>query len=161
MRRSRFLRRIAEAVTLVFLAALGGCGGRESAHKSVSQWVDELKAAYISDGIRGFDAARNSMIANEKLLPDDLDHDTAAMVLGLGETGSTKKEAKLTAQLQSLAMFIETHPGRARAEQEELEGKLFSYSFGNGPIDYDSVPAKLADLYFIIANGKDARPETN
>lgn len=125
----------------------------ERGRNNVLAWVGDLKAAYISGGIRGFDAAKNSMIANEGVLPDDLDHDTAAMVLGLGETGTIKKEAELTVQLRSLAKYIEAHPRRARAEYEQLRDKLFSYSFGNGPIDYESVPAKLADLYSLIANG--------
>ncbi len=128
-----------------------GTSGQD--HKNVSEWVDDLRAAYRAEGIRGLDETRRRMIVNESLLREDPAYDTAAMLLGLGETAITAKESELTAELRTLAKYIEMHPGQSRDEYDRLRGKLFSYSFGNGPVEPDSVPAKLADLYSLIADG--------
>lgn len=148
-------------VMAALFVVIVGCGSKEDhvepmdvAEFRVSEWINQLEAAYRTEGVRGFLFTRDSMRADKSALQDDLDYDTASMVLGLRETEITKKESELTAQLRSLASYIETHPGQARAQQEELEGRLFSYSFGNGPVDYDSVPARLAALYSMIAKEK-------
>jgi len=126
---------------------------RGGAEKSVSEWMDELKAVCVSRGIEGFNATRNLMIAHQSELQDDPEYDTVSMVLGLGETVITKKEAELAGRLRTLARYVEEHPGRSGLVWMRLRAKLYSYSFGNGPIDEDSVPARLAAGYEVIAKG--------
>lgn len=127
--------------------------GRQGTAKGVSDCVDELKAAYLADGMHAFDAKRKLMIANESLLRSDPEYDTVGMVLGLGETEITRKEAELAKRLRTLAKYIEAHPRRSGVVWMRLTDKLYSYSFGNGPIGEDSVPVKLAALYEVIAKG--------
>ena len=123
----------------------------QAANLSLSQWIDELKKAYVSRGIEGFEAARRSLADQASTVADGPDYDTAAMVLRLGETPITQKEESLTRKLRTLAQFIEAHPGKSGGESERLGDSLLSYAFGNSAIDDGSVPARIVALYEVIA----------
>jgi hypothetical protein len=97
------------------------------------------------------------MIRNEALLQDDPDFDTAAMVLGLGETVITRKRAELAIELRALAKQVEANPGRSYKVHGRLIDKLFSHCFGNGPVDPESISMQLADLYWVIATTSDTQ----
>ncbi len=153
------------AAALGFWLCTAGCDGRvdkngeldggqpDGGVRNVPEWIDELERAYVADGIEGFQAARRLM-ADDSALTDSPGYDTAAMVLGLGETGTSRKEVQLAAELRRLAEYIEQHPGQAHAEGGRLRNKLFSYSFGSSGIgmdDKDNVAIKLDGLYSSIA----------
>lgn len=150
---------------LAFWLCAAGCDGRADKNgepdggqpaggvRNVPEWIDELGRAYAADGIEGFQAARRLM-ADDSALTDSLGYDTAAMVLGLGETGTSRKEVQLAAELRRLAEYIEQHPGQSHAEAGRLGNKLFSYWFGSSGIgmdDKDNVAIKLDGLYSFIA----------
>ena len=119
-------------------------------------WIADLEKAFVDGGIDSFHESRKQMQENAASLRDEPGYDVAAMVLRLEGTPVTDKEADLAAQLRELAKAIEERPGQSSSEWERLRDKVHSYSFGNGPIDKASVPAKLVDLYGSIAGAAKA-----
>ncbi len=77
------------------------------------------------------------------------------MVLDVGESPVTLKEAELTARLRNLARSIENNPGHSEQQWEAMRDALLSYSFGNSPPKRSSVSWRLLTLYGEMAGIED------
>jgi hypothetical protein len=123
--------------------------------ENMQEWIRCLDVAYGEGGIESFERARMQLRDKQDTLKQDVDYDVASMVLGLGATSITKKEAELTAQLRALAKSIEERPGEAAPEWMRLRDKLYSYVSGSSFVpEAGSVPVRLSALYEKIAKGR-------
>lgn len=119
--------------------------------RSLQHWIVLLSKGYREDGIPAFRRGKKELHSVSHDLQDDPHYDVVAMVLGLSDTPVTEKEAGLATDLRRLAASIEEHPGQSAEAWQSLRDKVYSYSYGNGPVDKDALPSSVVHLYETIA----------
>ena len=120
--------------------------------RSLQKWIVLLSKDYREGGIPAFRRGKKELQSVSHDLQDDPHYDIVAMVFGLSDTPVTEKEAHLASELCRLAASIEEHPGQSIEAWQSLRDKVYSYSYGNGPVDNDALPSKVVHLYQAIAN---------
>jgi len=125
---------------------------KSSLPENVDEWIVYLHDSYNRGGIKSFDKARLKMMRHIYALKTDEDYSEASMVLGLDwKDPIVKKEFDLAFKLRELATTIESNPGESSSEWECLKNKLYSYMFGNGEIDKNSIVVRIVLVYADIA----------
>lgn len=120
--------------------------------RSLQQWIVLLSKDYREGGIPAFRRGRRELQSVSRDLQDDPHYDIVAMVFGLSDTPVTEKEADLAIDLRRLAASIEEHPGQSAEAWQSLRDTVYSYSYGNGPVDKDALPSTVVHLYKTIAS---------
>ncbi len=158
---------MASCAVVVLSASLCGCNSHKhdddaratkdyqamSLPKTLHDWVEYMQKEYAEGGIERFGKVRMLLTKNRHPYVGKSHYDDMAMVFRLGATSTTEKEVELTAELRNLAISIEANPGESTKEWVKLRDKLYSYSFGNGGVDPESLAVRIVSLYSLIARG--------
>lgn len=127
--------------------------------KDMRSWIEYLRAVYDRDGVTGLDAARKQLAANVDKLTEPLyKHEVPLRTLGIEAPFRQKaydKEREFFEEIRFLAKEIERREGQSYTIWDRLGNMLYSYSFGNGPVDTESDTFRVVELYKHIAQPDD------